>query len=484
MIIVAALALQPQFAAAGRLSREAVLHTSTSESTTLSYSPSWMFDDPDQIGALLGIAVAVVGDINNDGYDDVMVGAERYCLTVDSEGAAFLFYGSAAGLAFTPAWSGGGNAQGSRYGGAVAGAGDVNGDGYDDFIVGARRLKVSYSEEGAAYVFHGSPSGPGDYPTWSQFGNQKSALFGSAVASAGDVNADGYADVLVGAPLMESDPIKNGEGMAFMYLGSPGGLSGSPAWSRGGGSPGMQFGAALAHAGDVNGDGYDDVLIGAPNPVQQGQAFVFFGGEDGLASDPAWTATDQQTQGNFGYAVAGAGDLNQDGYGDIAIGAPTARIGDVEIGGVVYVYFGSPTGLGNEPEWVITINQIGARFGTALSPAGDVTGDGLDDFLVGAPYYKFSKPTEGGVFLFPGKPTGSAAPRPAWQVYGGKADALLGSALSGAGDFNQDDRFDLVAGAPEYNIGTVIVGRSFGYYGQEGLLLPDQLFIPILYKTP
>ena len=156
-------------------------------------------------------------------------------------------------------------------------------------------------------------------------------FFGAAVASAGDVNGDGYADIIVGAPYYDST--YTDEGAAFIFQGSANGPSlGADFWVRSGKAD-ARLGWAVSSAGDVNGDGYSDIIVGAPdfdNPQdQEGMVFVFYGSSSGLGSavfDPLtgadWYAQADWAVSKMGYSVASAGDVNGDGYGDIVVGVP------------------------------------------------------------------------------------------------------------------------------------------------------------------
>src|SRR6185436_2718723 len=147
---------------------------------------------------------------------------------------------------------------------------------------------------------------------------QADALFGFSVAGAGDVNGDGYDDLAVGAPNYQDDQIQ--EGRVFLYLGSPGGLPTLPSWTADGNQQQGQFGSVVAGAGDVNGDGYADLLVTTPvgYPVQGlGRAVVYHGSASGLPATPAWSIVADQASAAFGSAAASAGDVNGDGYADV-----------------------------------------------------------------------------------------------------------------------------------------------------------------------
>ena len=203
----------------------------------------------------------------------------------------------------------------------AATAGDVNGDGYTDVIVGAYLYDGVQTDAGRVFVYHGSASGLGATPAWTADGDQSGSGFGFSVATAGDVNGDGYSDIIIGA--CNCDNGRPDDGRAFVYLGSPSGLANAPVWTAQGNQAGARFGASVATAGDVNGDGYADIVIGAHEqdvgpracvPVSSGVA-------SGPSAVPAWTATSGQNGSRYGLVVASAGDVNGDGYADVAVGA-------------------------------------------------------------------------------------------------------------------------------------------------------------------
>ncbi len=195
-------------------------------------------------------------------------------------------------------------------------AGDVNGDGYSDIIVGAYDFDDGQSDEGRAFVYHGSAAGLATSPAWTAESDQASALFGSTVSTAGDVNGDGYSDVIIGA--LYYDNGQQGEGRAFVYHGSAGGLATSAAWTAESNQASASFGSTVSTAGDVNGDGYSDVIIGASTYDNEqghtGKAFVYHGSPAGLQTSPAWTAQGDQNVNLFGLSVSSAGDVNGDGF--------------------------------------------------------------------------------------------------------------------------------------------------------------------------
>jgi hypothetical protein len=245
--------------------------------------------ESNQTGAEFGYAVASAGDVNGDGFGDTILGARYFSDGQTREGAAFVYLGSATGLSATPAWTAEGDAAGALFGWSVASAGDVNGDGYSDCLVGANRYTNGQTNEGTAFLYLGSAVGLDSVAAWRFEGNQTGAQLGTSVASAGDVNGDGYSDAVVGAPGASNG--QSGEGRIYLFLGGPSGLSPVPALASEGDQIGASFGFAVASAGDVNGDGFGDCLVGAnlfdSGQTDEGRAFVFNGNAgDGLDRIP------------------------------------------------------------------------------------------------------------------------------------------------------------------------------------------------------
>lgn len=273
-------------------------------------------------------------DVNGDGMGDLVVGPRVH-------------HGSAAGLATAPAWT-------TDSGGGSAGrAGDVNGDGFGDVAIG------SASGDGRLYVFPGSPAGLGRKPLWTSDSNDA----GLATA-AGDVDGDGYDDLLAAfhAPLRAS-----------VYLGSSAGLAPEPAWSI----PAEHMGISVAPAGDTNADGYADVLVGNPGAAGgRGRAMLFLGGPRGLSEGAAWSLEGDRADAGFGGTVAGAGDVNRDGYADVLVSASGGT------GPGAYLYLGSPAGPAATPAWTALPGTPAPESSRQVAPAGDANGDGFDDVLV------------------------------------------------------------------------------------------------------
>jgi hypothetical protein len=433
----------------------------------LATTPAWAADS-NQAFALFGNAVATAGDVNGDGYSDVIIGAENYDNGETDEGRAFVYLGSASGLSFTPAWTAEINQALANFGYNVATAGDVNGDGYSDVLVGSSGYDNGETNEGGAFLYLGSPSGLGLTPAWTAEGNQAYASFGDLVATAGDVNGDGYSDVLVAAPYYDS--VQGDAGRAYLYLGSASGLATTPAWTASGDQVSAVFGFSLATAGDVNGDGYSDVIVGAPyydnGQTDEGRAYLYLGSASGLATTPAWMAESDQASAYFGNSVATAGDVNGDGYSDVIIVAYFYDNGQTDEGRA-FVYLGSAGGLALTPAWTAESDQFYAYLNSAAT-AGDVNGDGYSDVIVGAFWYSNGQANEGRAFVYLGS-AGGLALTPAWTAESDQPYAYFGGSVATAGDVNGDGYSDVIVGA--YALDTPVLtdaGGAFVYLGGAG----------------
>jgi hypothetical protein len=374
---------------------------------------SWQAGHPYE-GSDYGYSVAWAGDVNGDGYDDVVAGEPFHVVQDGGEGAAFLYFGSSRGLSILPAWSVTGAGAGAWLGSVVGTAGDVDRDGYDDLLVGAMGIGEDSEFRATAYLYRGSRGGPGASPVWSVAGEQPgSPVIGTWLSGAGDVNGDGYADVIVGTHFHGNG--ETNEGRADLYLGSPSGPGPSPDWTAEGNAAGALFGMSVGSAGDTDGDGYGDVLIGAPGLRK---VFVYRGSAQGLGASPPVFLEGRQAGSRFGEAAAAAGDVNGDGYGDVVVGAKF-HDGAQPDGGRIELFLGSPSGPFPIPVWAAEGGLPGGRLGSAVASAGDVNADGFDDVVAGAPNCATSVLCgKGRVHLF----LGSAMPDSDGDRYPDRAD--------------------------------------------------------------
>jgi len=365
----------------------------------------WGEEDSDYSGR----SVAGAGDVNGDGYGDFLIGAEENDDGGDAAGQTYLILGKASGWAMDTDLA---NADASFWGEdaedysgrSVSGAGDVNGDGYDDFLIGAYGDDDGGNTAGQTYLILGKPSGwamdtdlsTADASFWGESFLDRS---GFCVSGAGDVNADGYGDFLIGAYQADAG---SSAGHTYLILGKASGwttdtdLSNADASFQGeDGSD--RSGYSVSGAGDVNGDGYEDILIGAYSDEDggalAGQTYLILGKSSGWAMYTNLSNADASFWGEdaddwAGYSVSGARDVNGDGYDDFLVGAWQNDYGGTDAG-LNYLILGKASGWAMDTD----LSSADASFcgedsldysGHSVSGACDVDGDGYDDFLVGA----------------------------------------------------------------------------------------------------
>lgn len=316
----------------------------------------------DQIGLGFGTAIDVVGDLDGDGAAEVVVGA---------------FLGSAP-FRFQSGWarvlSGAdgstrvqidGDFAGDHLGWSVAGVGDLDGDGLGDLALGAVDASQGALGSGQVRVHSGADGAE----LWRVGHNSNFQFMGFSLAAAGDVDGDGLGDVLAGGPgiLGSGNP-----GRAALHSG----LDGSLLWEGFGAAGNDLFGTSVSGAGDVNGDGSPDLLVGAPQGLTApGYAQVVSGLDDAVLYHFQGDPEDR----DFGARVRGLGDIDHDGLADLAIASPTSREGALD-GGVVRVHLGV-----DGSEFWREVGTLGQRLGSALASGGDLGNDGEADLALGRP---------------------------------------------------------------------------------------------------
>lgn len=332
-----------------------------------------------------GRSVSGIGDFNDDGIDDFIIGAHGSDAVDFSSGRSYVVFGKVGGLpsplqlASLDGRNGfkvDGEGLLSEAGYSVSAAGDVNGDGVDDIIIGAP-FALDGAEDGRSYVLFGTSKPHSETFSLSNLNGSNGFVIdglstksksGYSVSAAGDVNNDGFGDVIIGAPKLDingSGGPGNEHGGAYVVFGKAGAFSKSLPLTSLDGSNGFRLdgenlddraGKSVAGAGDVNGDGYDDLIVGAtiadPDGPDTGRAYVVFGhpggfsatlplagldGTNGFKLDGEWDGD------RAGISVAGIGDINNDGFDDIAVGAHLFdKVGETEAGRV-YVIYGRAT---------------------------------------------------------------------------------------------------------------------------------------------
>lgn len=379
-----------------------------SGSTTELGEPYFIHQEPvgaNESGDRFGSSLAA-GDFNGDGIDDlaVTVPGEDYQDSGPDAGVIFVFSGSSDGLGepyFIDQKPLGTNETGDLFGTALA-SGDFNGDGIDDLAISA--MEAAYEDFGAnvgwIYVANGSSEGLGDSYFIDQNpagANEAEDRFGASLA-VGDFNHDGIDDLAVGAPGEDFQDSGPDAGVVFIFSGGITGLGQPYIVSQdplGANESGDLFGSDLT-AGDFNGDGIDDLAIGAMEAAYEdfganvGWIYVAHGSSDGLGDShfvDQTPAGDNEADDMFGTSLS-AGDFNGDGFADLAAGAPGEDYrGSGPSSGVTFVFTGSPKGVG-DPFFIhqepFGKNESGDHFGSSLA-VGDFNGDGFDELAIGAP---------------------------------------------------------------------------------------------------
>ncbi len=475
-----------------------------------------------------GESVSGAGDINGDGIHDLIIGAwEANPNGNRSAGETYVVFGSNEG--FDPSLElsdlNGSNGfvlngidRSDKSGFSVSGAGDINGDGFDDLIIGAHGADPKRDTlAGETYVVFGSDSGFNASFDLSSLNGSNGFVIngidshdesGFSVSGAGDINGDGIDDLIIGAFL--ADPNGNGSaGETYVVFGSDEGFDPSLDLSSLDGSNGFvlngidnsdRSGRSVSGAGDINGDGIHDLIIGAfgadPNDIEgAGETYVVFGSTSGftasldlsnLNGSNGFVLNGIDSFDRSGRSVSGAGDINGDGIDDLIIGAYHADPNGNDSAGETYVVFGSDeefdaslelSNLNGSNGFVLNGIDIGDFSGWSVSGAGDINGDSIDDLIIGA---RDADPNgnrdAGETYVIFGSNEGFNASLELSDLDGNNGFVLngidsldfSGRSVSGAGDINGDGIDDLIIGAYHADLnGNRYAGETYVVFGSR-----------------
>ena len=418
----------------------------------------------------LGRALTLAPDLDGDGLADVVIGGMGLDDTAANGGGAYIFGTGLDGRVDIEAAVATitGTVAGAYAGRSVAGLGDVDGDGFGDLLIGGYGDGTNGSEAGAAWFLRGPVAGDVSLDSADArfLGELAGDWAGYDVRAAGDVDGDGAPDLLVASPY--EDTAGSRAGAVYLSYGTPSGdidlgatdakLTGEVSLDR--------AGTAAAGPGDLDGDGVDDVVVGAwshsTDGVRAGVAYVVYGpvyGTFGLALADA-TLVGEVRNDRAGISVAGPGDMDGDGLADLLVGA--------DAGSRAYLVTGAPSGASSLADAAAIFRGDGTTgsAGWAVAGAGDVDGDGARDVLVGAPDQASGAFHPGAAYLVCGPVSGSVLLKSADGVLVGTDDQdSAGYAVAGDGDVDGDGLDDLLVGAWGSDTNGSAAGMSYLFYG-------------------
>ena len=428
------------------------------------------------MGDEAGAALAMVGDVDGDGNDDLLVGVPGQPSAGAEAGAAYLVRGSALGASSLADSSAVilGQSAGDLLGVAVAAAGDVDGDGLADVLLGASGESAMGDDAGGAYLVLGPVSGAVslDDAHAHLLGEGSGHQAGFAVGGGVDLTGDGYADLLVAAPF-------NDAGVVYLCFGP---LSGTQNLSTADASitgtiSGERAGYQVATGGDVNGDGYPDILISAPerSPLswREGVVYVAYGPFGGEIPAQGAGATIQGStyNGTLGLSLALAPDVDGDGLGDVLVGSSLLDDGGSR-SGAAYLLSGPVSGT-------VSVTSADASFvgeasydyaAMSLAAVGDLDGDGLTDLFFGATGNDFGGAGAGAAYLVYDMEMGAQSLAEAdAKFYGVASSDSAGQAVAGGGDLDGDGIPDLAVGAPGVDDGGSSAGAVYLEFGGSAM---------------
>lgn len=344
---------------------------------------------------ILGFLVSDAGDVDNDSFDDVMIG--EFSLQGDFAtftGQVYVFSGRTGDTIYTFTSA----VAADGFGLSFANAGDVNNDQVDDIIIGAPGDSPDSLNAGRAYIFSGET---GD-TLYVLSGEITGAAFGIQVSGAGDVNNDGFDDVIITARRDSSGNANSTVVRAYVYSGR----TGEVIHTFFNEALEYIFGSSMiSTAGDVNNDGFDDLIFGLPLDavagLNSGRAFVI----SGKTADTIMILEGESEGDEFGYSVSSAGDPNNDGFDDVIVGARWNKFVGQSVGRA-YLY----SGQNGKILTAVTPDSSARLFGSSVAAVGDINNDGFDDFIVGAPSDAGSRSDGGRAYIYFGPPCLCADP--------------------------------------------------------------------------